>query len=238
MRVLILAESFRTAARIWRSCSVLDGVELHVLLANNRDPLWRYLPKRLADFLLLGPRDQAALLGACRRRRLHMRLKPLHAEGTVAWLARQRFDVGLHGMPVIYRAPVLGAFANGVLNAHIGLLPRFRGRSVMEWSILLGEATGVSVFFMDEGIDTGARIVTRREVDVSGFQSPGEAKAHLFRLDGEMFAEALAKLQDRDAQLIEQRPEEGTRFYVMSQLVAGAVTESMAALAPGGASGT
>jgi hypothetical protein len=38
----------------------------------------------------------------------------------------------LHATDVIYRTETLQAFRLGILNAHIGVLPRYRGRSVME----------------------------------------------------------------------------------------------------------
>src|SRR5436305_11718144 len=98
-------------------------------------------------------------------------------------------------MSVIYRRPAIEAFRLGILNAHIGLLPRYRGRSVMEWSLLNGDPTGVTTFFVDEGIDTGARIVLRQHVDVYDCPEVDDAKRYLFSLDGAMYAEALRRLR-------------------------------------------
>jgi methionyl-tRNA formyltransferase len=43
----------------------------------------------------------------------------------------------------------------GVLNAHLGLLPEIRGMSSPEWSLLQHIPVGVTIHFMDTGIDTG-----------------------------------------------------------------------------------
>jgi len=42
-----------------------------------------------------------------------------------------------------------------VLNAHSGPLPMVRGMNALEWSLLLGYPTGVTLHYIDEGIDTG-----------------------------------------------------------------------------------
>ena len=44
----------------------------------------------------------------------------------------------------------------GCINVHASLLPKFRGASPIQWSIVCGEnETGVSTMLLDEGMDTG-----------------------------------------------------------------------------------
>ena len=43
----------------------------------------------------------------------------------------------------------------GVLNVHLGLLPEVRGMSSPEWSLLNHVPVGVTIHYMDAGIDTG-----------------------------------------------------------------------------------
>ncbi|HVO65057.1 MAG TPA: methionyl-tRNA formyltransferase [Syntrophales bacterium] len=44
----------------------------------------------------------------------------------------------------------------GCINVHPSLLPKYRGAAPMNWTIIRGEAkTGVTIMFMDEGLDTG-----------------------------------------------------------------------------------
>ena len=49
----------------------------------------------------------------------------------------------------------------GSLNVHASILPKYRGAAPMQWAILNGdENTGVSLMYMDEGMDTGDVIST------------------------------------------------------------------------------
>ena len=51
----------------------------------------------------------------------------------------------------------------GVVNVHGGLLPEYRGGHVMQWAIINGEPeTGVTLHYMDAGIDTGPVIADAR----------------------------------------------------------------------------
>jgi methionyl-tRNA formyltransferase len=59
--------------------------------------------------------------------------------------------------PSVFGAPKLGSIC-----FHPSLLPRYRGGSAINWQIIKGETeTGVSVFWVDPGIDTGAILVQK-----------------------------------------------------------------------------
>jgi methionyl-tRNA formyltransferase len=61
------------------------------------------------------------------------------------------------GWSQIARDAVLAAPRRGVLGMHPTLLPVGRGRAAIPWAILLGlETTGVTLFKLDGGVDTGA----------------------------------------------------------------------------------
>src|SRR5262245_65657619 len=53
--------------------------------------------------------------------------------------------------PSVFSVPRLGSIC-----FHPSLLPKYRGRSAINWALIKGESkTGVSLFWVDEGIDTG-----------------------------------------------------------------------------------
>jgi methionyl-tRNA formyltransferase len=99
----------------------------------------------------------------------------------------------------------------------------------MEWSLLNGDPTGITTFFIDEGIDTGRSVVLREEVDVSGFSEVAAAKAFLFSQDADMYAKALQRLLAEDFEPLEQDIAEGRRWYAMSGLLTDAVSELLRA---------
>jgi methionyl-tRNA formyltransferase len=69
---------------------------------------------------------------------------------------------------VVWKMPELGTF-----NLHASLLPQYRGAAPINWAIINGEKeTGVSTFFIDEKIDTGAMIM-QEKVTISPTETAG-----------------------------------------------------------------
>jgi len=52
--------------------------------------------------------------------------------------------------------PILETAKQGFLNVHFSLLPAYRGAAPIQWALINGEReTGVTLFWLDEGMDTG-----------------------------------------------------------------------------------
>src|SRR5207245_63160 len=61
---------------------------------------------------------------------------------------------------------VLNAAPRGTIQYHPSLLPRHRGPSSINWPIIMGETrTGLSIFWPDQGLDTGP-ILLQKEVEI------------------------------------------------------------------------
>ena len=87
----------------------------------------------------------------------------------------------------ILRSPKLGT-----IQYHPSLLPKHRGGSSLNWSISQGDVrTGVTIFWPDEGIDTGP-ILLQKEVDISPTDTQGSLYFDkLFPMGVEALAEAV-----------------------------------------------
>ena len=57
----------------------------------------------------------------------------------------------------IIRKNILDNAGDGIINCHMGVLPRYKGMDLPEWCILEEEINelGITLHFMDSGIDTG-----------------------------------------------------------------------------------
>jgi methionyl-tRNA formyltransferase len=222
MRTGILANSLPDALKIYDEVKTVPGCETFILLFRTQgESRVRNLSKHLARTVL--KRGRVASLGLIFSRKVFLFQKPLDHPQTLARLKKFELDVGLHKLGVIYREPTINAFRLGILNPHIGILPRYRGRNVMEWALIECAPVGITVFFIDSGIDTGERIVLREEVDISDCRSVAEAKQHLFNLDAVFFRRALELLRSENFECQLNDEQQGRRYYVMSRLFQGVV---------------
>lgn len=83
------------------------------------------------------------------------------------WVRERRPDLIVMAFVTLYMPMSLARVAPlGALNFHPSLLPLHRGISAIPWTILCGdEQAGLSVYFVDEGMDTG-EVVVQKAVDV------------------------------------------------------------------------
>lgn len=82
----------------------------------------------------------------------------------------------------------------GTFNLHASLLPDYRGAAPINWAIINGETkTGVTTFFIDDKIDTGAMILSR-ETDISDDEDAGDLHDRLMELGKEAVVETLRKV--------------------------------------------
>ena len=103
----------------------------------------------------------------------------------------------------------------GVLNVHPSLLPRYRGPSPVTEAILDGESkVGVTVMFLDEGMDTGP-ILAQRETDVFPEETADQLTRRLFALGSELLAEVLPAWEAGEIKPVPQNEDEAsvTRLY-------------------------
>ncbi|MEK7383603.1 MAG: methionyl-tRNA formyltransferase [Elusimicrobiota bacterium] len=80
--------------------------------------------------------------------------KPSEIAAELAALAPDLAVVVAYGR--LLRRDVLEVPKLGTMNAHFSLLPKYRGAAPVQWSLVRGEKrTGVTLFWLDEGMDTG-----------------------------------------------------------------------------------
>jgi methionyl-tRNA formyltransferase len=95
----------------------------------------------------------------------------------------------------LLRPTILDLPRLGCLNVHASLLPRWRGASPIQATILEGDpTTGVTVMKMDAGLDTGP-ILAQRPVSVAPDETGGSLSTRLSSLGAALLLETLPGLQ-------------------------------------------
>ncbi len=89
---------------------------------------------------------------------------------------------------------------HGGINYHPSLLPKYRGGSAINWAIIKGEReTGVTIHFIDEGVDTGP-ILLQEKVDITPDDTVKSVYfGKLYPLGIKMIAEAVRLIREGKA---------------------------------------
>ena len=82
----------------------------------------------------------------------------------------------------------------GFLNVHFSLLPKYRGAAPVQWALINGEkTTGVTLFWLDKGMDTGP-VLLRREEPVLESDDAASLFARLSASGAALLEEGLGKI--------------------------------------------
>lgn len=99
----------------------------------------------------------------------------------------------------VWKIPKYGTF-----NLHASLLPQYRGAAPINWAIINGEkTTGVTTFFIDEKIDTGA-IIKKKEVPVEAKENAKTLHDKLMKIGSELVIETISLIEQGEAEAIPQ----------------------------------
>lgn len=98
----------------------------------------------------------------------------------------------------------------GCINVHASLLPKYRGASPIVASILNGEKeTGITIMYMDEGIDTG-NIIMSRSIEIEDNDNSLSLSNKLSLLGANILIDTLPKIFEGENFDIPQDNEEAT----------------------------
>ena len=97
--------------------------------------------------------------------------------------------------PSVFTIPSFGS-----INLHGSLLPKYRGAAPINWAIIRGEKeTGVTTFFLEEGIDTG-RILMQKKVAIGEDETAGELHDRLAVLGAGVVLETVMAIAAKRAE--------------------------------------
>ncbi|MEX2447558.1 MAG: phosphoribosylglycinamide formyltransferase [Solirubrobacterales bacterium] len=111
------------------------------------------------------------------------------------WVEGRGADlVALAGYMQLLSAAFVARFRDRIVNVHPALLPAFPGLDAIGQALDAGvETTGVTVHFVDEGVDTGPPIL-QREVPVPPGRDRAELEAAIHAVEHELYPEAIRSL--------------------------------------------
>ncbi|NLC19811.1 MAG: methionyl-tRNA formyltransferase [Clostridiales bacterium] len=105
----------------------------------------------------------------------------------------------------------------GCINVHASLLPKYRGAAPIQYAILDGETeTGISIMYMDEGIDTGD-VILQEKLVIEPDETGGSLFEKMAALGASCLLTALEQIENKTAVRIKQDHEQATYVKMISK---------------------
>lgn len=138
---------------------------------------------------------------------------PIFLEELASYDANLQVVVAFRMLPeAVWKMPALGTF-----NLHASLLPDYRGAAPINWAIMNGETkTGVTTFFIDEKIDTGA-IILKGETLIDPNENVGQLHDRLMELGAQTVLKTLDIIAQGKVTTITQPNEETKTAYKLNK---------------------
>jgi methionyl-tRNA formyltransferase len=106
---------------------------------------------------------------------------------------------------------VLSVPAQGGINVHASLLPKYRGAAPIAWAIYHGETkTGVTIIRMSPFLDAG-EMLAQEELDILPDETAGELEARLAPLGAKLALQVIEQITTGKAQGIKQEKSQATK---------------------------
>ena len=152
-----------------------------------------------------------------------------------AWFVQQVGDLAPDAIIFtgggIIRQQLLDLAPLGVLNAHSGILPEYRGMDVPEWAIFCRDfdKVGVTIHVMDRGVDTGP-ILNRFYVPLQHGDTIGTIRRRIeYTLPLAMVQTTLKYLNNEIAPE-PQKASDGRQYFIMHRWLKSRVEQNLASL--------
>ena len=106
------------------------------------------------------------------------------------------------------------------INGHASLLPKYRGASPIQWSIVSGDTeTGITIMYMDKGMDTGD-IIETETVKIGEDETADELFDRLSYISAELTVKTIEKIENGTAKRIPQLENEATYAPILKKEMA------------------
>lgn len=118
----------------------------------------------------------------------------------------------------IFKTHTINFPQNKTINCHAGKLPFYRGRNILNWALINDEKEfGITVHYMDEGIDTGD-IILQKTYEITDDDDYGTLLERAYEGCAQVLYDAIKLIENGDVQCIKQNSidEVGT-YYGMRQ---------------------
>lgn len=113
----------------------------------------------------------------------------------------------------IFKKEIINLPSLGVINCHAGKLPFYRGRNILNWALINDEKEfGITVHYIDEGIDTGD-IINQRSYPITDKDTYQTLLELAYEECADILYESLVLIQEEKSERIDQSTIHPLGFY-------------------------
>lgn len=166
-------------------------------------------------------------LQACQKLNVKVkRVQSLNDEDSLNSIKQNKVDLIVYAGGGILRDNLIRSTRYGVLNAHSGPLPFFRGMNCLEWSLFYNVKPEVTVHLIDSGIDTGP-ILKRFPWEVSPGDTISLLRGKSVVKEVVSLVEVVSNFEHFNKSRQKQETAQGVQFFTMHPFLKEKINERL-----------
>lgn len=138
----------------------------------------------------------------------------INSEETIKYIQNENLDLLINAGGEIFKHPIIKSLKIGILNPHMGYLPKYRGMNVLEWSLFQNDKTGVTLHFIERQIDLGD-IILFKEIPIGKEDTISSLRLRSHVIIVEILIEGIKLLKNGNVQRIKQKKKDGKQYFAM-----------------------
>jgi folate-dependent phosphoribosylglycinamide formyltransferase PurN len=146
----------------------------------------------------------------------HVKVKSLNAPECLAILREANADLVVYAGGGLLQKEFLDIPRLGVVNAHGGPLPQFRGMDAVNWPLLHGVNPAITVHYVDPGVDTGP-IILQNRITADSWQDIFAQRGQATCVAVESLLQGVSRIAAGTARAQPQDLKAGRRFPTMAE---------------------
>ncbi|MFW6009147.1 MAG: formyltransferase family protein [archaeon] len=145
-----------------------------------------------------------------------VKVNSINDKKAVEEVKNNNIDVLIYCGGGILRNGIINSPKIGIINAHLGKLPEYRGMNVTEWMIYNYEQPVITTHFINKGIDTG-EILLRKQINLSDCDNIIELRAKALYNATNLLVETIKGIYKNNINSISQSSKEGKQYFSMTE---------------------
>lgn len=158
--------------------------------------------------------QKASLVDLCAQEGIEIRRAIINSDQAVKYVKNKKLDILINAGGGIFKKPIIEAPNIGLLNAHMAYLPDFRGMNVLEWSLFYSHKIGVTLHFIERGIDMGD-VFLFKEMTLNNGDTIASLRSKSIDINIDLMANGVKLLEEKNVEREKQLKEGGKQYFVM-----------------------
>jgi folate-dependent phosphoribosylglycinamide formyltransferase PurN len=156
-----------------------------------------------------------SILDICNKEKIsYKQVSSINSKIAIKTVKDKKIDLLINAGGGIFKLELINSPKIGILNTHMGYLPKYRGMNALEWSLFYDEKIGVTLHFIKPGIDTGD-ILLFKEILLNDGDTIASLRRKSLNIGLDLILDGINGIENERIKRTKQVNNDGKQYFFM-----------------------